>query len=192
MKTEVVAAHLDLIESEIGGGAVICPNLDSKRSLSYLIQDFWGSKLEQRIAESLKQLAWQIYSYHPEAIDPEAIKRASSIWGFDRELVIERLGFSSPEEYYHASCALYLLPQLNKPTLILYAADDPMFDPAIVPDLQAVCAQNPAVDLILTARGGHVGYLSSKACQSQVKDGDRWWAWNRILEWFDRKIINEF
>ena len=125
------------------------------------------------------------YSYHPEAIDPEAIKRASTIWDFDKELVIEPLGFDSPAEYYHASSPLYLLPELNKPTLILYAADDPLFDPAIVPDLQAVCDQNPALDLILTARGGHVGYLSSKACQGQAQDGDPWWGWNRILEWLE-------
>ncbi len=179
---------LELVESEIGGSAVICPNLDSNRSFSYLRQDFWGSKLEQRIAGSLQKLAWQIHSYHPEAIDPEAIKRASTIWDFDKELVIEPLGFDSPAEYYHASSPLYLLPELNKPTLILYAADDPLFDPAIVPDLQAVCDQNPALDLILTARGGHVGYLSSKACQGQAQDDDCWWGWNRILEWLDSRF----
>jgi predicted alpha/beta-fold hydrolase len=101
-------------------------------------------------------------------------------------LVIERLGFSSVEEYYDASNALKLLPSLKIPTLILYAADDPMFDPAIVPDLQAACANNPNIDLTLTARGGHVGYLSSKSGQRLAKDRDRWWAWNRVLEWCDR------
>ncbi|HBB32359.1 MAG TPA: esterase [Cyanobacteria bacterium UBA8803] len=174
---------LGLEESEIGGGAVICPSLDSNRSLTYLVNHPSGKYLEQAIARQLKKLAWQIYQAHPEAIDPAAIERANSIWGFDNELVIQRLGFSSVEEYYEASSALHLLPHLKKPTLILYAADDPMFDPAIVPDLQATCANNPAIDLVLTKQGGHVGYISSSACQSQAQDPDRWWAWNRVLEW---------
>ena len=179
---------LELQESEIGGGAVICPSLDSNRSLSYLVKDAWGRHLERAISRELKKLAWRIHHCYPEAIAPAAIKRANSIWGFDNELVIERLGFSSVEEYYDASNALSLLPHLNKPTLILYAADDPMFDPTIVPDLQAACAGNPAINLMLTERGGHVGYISSKTGQRQVQDGDRWWAWNRVLDWCDRAL----
>lgn len=174
---------LGLDPSEIGGGAVICPSLDSNRSLTYLVKDRWGRHLEQAIARQLQKLARQIHTYHPEAIDPAAIERANSIWGFDHELVIQSLGFSSVEEYYEASSGLYLLPHLNKPTLILYAADDPMFAPSVMSDLEAASQNNPAIDLILTAHGGHVGYLSSKACQQASGDPDRWWAWNRVLDW---------
>jgi predicted alpha/beta-fold hydrolase len=181
--------ELGLQGSEIGGAAVICPNLDSNRSLSYLVKDAWGRHLERAIARELKKLAWRIHQCHPKAIDPAAIRRAKGIRGFDHELVIDRLGFSSVQEYYQASSALPLLPHLNKPTLILYAADDPMFDPTIVPDLQATCANNPAIDLMLTAYGGHVGYISSKTGQRQVQDGDRWWAWNRVLDWCDRQRV---
>lgn len=190
-KSQTVAEwgkDLGLQASDFGGGAVVCPSLDSKRSLSYLVKDPWGKYLEKAISKELKKLALRIHECHPEAIDPEAIKRANSISGFDNELVIERLGFSSVEEYYDASSALPLLPELEKPTLILYAADDPMFDPTIVPDLQAACAGNPAIDLALTQWGGHVGYVSSKACQHQAKDPDPWWAWNRVLDWCDQQM----
>ncbi|NES86652.1 MAG: alpha/beta fold hydrolase [Moorea sp. SIO2B7] len=183
--------NLGLEDSEIAGGAVICPSLDSNRSLSYLVKDTWGIHLEKAITRKLKQLARRIHKAHPEAIDPAAIKRANSIWGFDYELVIGRLGFSSVEEYYEASSPLYILPQLRKPTLILYAADDPMFDPTIVPDLQASAAENGAINLILTRYGGHIGYISSKACQLQQKDSDRWWAWNRVLGWYDGQMSSE-
>lgn len=172
---------------DIGGAAVICPSLDSNRSLSYLVKDPLGKYLERAIARELKKLALAIYNAHPQAIDPAAIERANSIWGFDHELVIARLGFPSVEAYYEASSGLHILPQLQKPTLILYAADDPMFDPTIVPDLQQQCDRNPNIDLILTRYGGHVGYYSSKACQAQAKDCDRWWAWNRVLEWCNLK-----
>ncbi len=173
--------------TDIGGAAVICPSLNSIRSLSYLVKYPLGKYIEQAIARELKKLAWRVYEAHPEAIDPAAIERANSIWGFDRELVIERLGFASVEAYYEASSGLYLLPHLKTPTLIIYAADDPLFDPTIVPDLQAACDHNSYIDLVLTRYGGHVGYLSSQACQHRMGDPDPWWAWNRVLEWLERR-----
>lgn len=172
--------------ADIGGAAVICPSLDSIRSLNYLVKDPWGKYLEQAIAKELKKLALRIYDAHPENIDLAAIERANSIWGFDQELVIGRLGFPTVEAYYQASSGLHILPHLEKPTLIIYAADDPMFDPAIIADLQAACKNNPNIDLVLTQFGGHVGYLSSDGGQAQAKDLDPWWAWNRILQWCDR------
>jgi hypothetical protein len=172
-----------LLPQDIAGAAVICPSLDSNRSLSYLVKHPVGRYLEQAIAKQLNKLAWQIYAAHPGAIDAAAIERANSIWGFDRELVIERLGFPSVEAYYEASSGLHILPQLQKPTLIIYAANDPLFDPAIVPDLQAACDRNPQLDLLLTRYGGHVNYMSNRACQASFSDPDPWWAWNRVLEW---------
>ncbi|EAW35536.1 YheT family hydrolase [Lyngbya sp. PCC 8106] len=179
-------SNLEFSESDFAGGAVICPSLDSNRSLSYLVKDPFGKYLEKAIAKELKRLARRIHKAHPQDIDPEAIKRANSIWGFDQELVIERLGFSSVEDYYNASSALPLLTQFQKPTLILYAIDDPLFDPTIIPDLQAAARQNSKIDLMLTQYGGHVGYISRKSCQRQSQDPDRWWAWNRVLQWCDR------
>ncbi|MCC5637052.1 alpha/beta fold hydrolase [Nostoc sp. CHAB 5844] len=175
--------NLGIKYSDIGGGAVICPSLDSLRSLTYLTKDRFGRLIETSIVRELKKLAWRIHDTHPGTIDPEAIERTNTIWDFDQELVIERLGFPNVEAYYKASSALQLLPELGKPTLIVYAADDPLFHPDIIPDLQAACNQNSAIDLLLTRYGGHVGYLSSKECQYQAQDPDPWWAWNRILQW---------
>ncbi len=174
---------------EIGGGAVICPSVDSIRSLRYLVADPLGRYIEKAIAHQLNRLAWKLHHFHPGEFDPAAIERADSIWGFDQELVIGRLGFESVEDYYTASSPLPLLPHLSKPTLILYAADDPMFDPTLVPDLEATCAKNSVIDLKLTANGGHVAYISSHEGQAIAGDPDPWWAWNRVLAWIkDRGV----
>ena len=162
--------NLGLEDSDIGGGMVICPSLDSAQSLSYLVKNPLADIWKPGLPQNLKKLAWRIHDAHPGSLDPAAIERANSIWGFDNELVINRLGFSSVEAYYQASSALQILPQISKPTLILYAADDPLFDPAIIPELEEACDRNPAIDLLLTQYGGHVGYLSSKECQRQVQD----------------------
>ncbi len=182
---------LGLEESDIGGAAVICPSLDSRRSLAYLVKHPLGRYIEQAIARGLEKLAWKIHEAHPGTLDPEAIKRANSIWGFDEELVIQRLGFPTVEAYYDASSALPILPHLTKPTLIIYAEEDPFFEPAIIPELQAICKSNTALDLLLTRHGGHVGYISSKDCQRQAQDPDPWWAWNRTLQWLDKKNCSQ-
>ena len=174
-----------LAGDEIAGGAVICPNLDSNLSLPYLIEHPTGKYIEQAIAKELKKLVLKIAEHHPQEFDLAAINRADSIWGFDHELVVPRLGFDSVEEYYTASSPWQFLHKLEKPTLILYAEDDPMFAPTIIPKLKTVCHHNEALELISTKAGGHVGYISSLSCQQEHGDRDCWWAWNRILDWSD-------
>lgn len=173
---------------DFAGGAVICPSLDSERSLTTLVSTPIGRYLERVITKQLRTLAHELLAYHPTEFDPAAIDRAKSIWTFDEQLVIGRLGFATVSDYYTASNALTILPHLTKPTQILYAADDPLFDPAIIPELQAIAHKNAALHLQLTAQGGHVGYLSNKACQRAFGDRDPWWAWNRILENCDAAI----
>jgi len=179
----VEAQQRGLTPDDIGGSAAICPSLDSERSLTYLVQQPLGRYLERAIAKELRRLAWRIHGFHPQDIDPAAIERATSIWGFDQELVISRLGFATVKDYYTASSALPLLPHLKQPTLILYAMDDPMFHPDLVTELKTMAAVNPAIQLYLTRYGGHVNYFSSQVGQQTWKDPDRWWAWNRVLDW---------
>lgn len=174
---------LGLEDDEIGGVAVICPNLESTRSFHHLSNHRTGQNIIKGITERLKALVQRIHDTHPGSIDPEAIARIDSTWSFDQELIIKGLGFESVEAYYNATSSLYILPHLRKPTLIIYAADDPFFDPAIIPDLKAACNKNPAIDLLLTPHGGHVYYLNSKRGQRQAGDPDVWWAWNRVLQW---------
>lgn len=185
----LVSHSLELSPEDLGGAAVVCPSLDSQRSLQYLMNHPLGRYLEQAIARSLQRLAADLATAHPGTLDPTAIARAQTIWGFDQELVIPRLGFATVEDYYAASSPLPFLPQVQRPTFILYAADDPLFDPTIVPDLQAVCDRNPALHLCLTQHGGHVGYLSNRTSQRASGDRDPWWAWNRVLEWCRTQLL---
>ncbi|WP_254721905.1 YheT family hydrolase [Kovacikia minuta] len=108
------APDLELTASEIGGGAVICPTLESTRSLNFLVKTPQGRYLEKSIARQLQKIAWKIYEHHPTAIDPTVIARVNSIWSFDHELVVQQLGFSSVEAYYEASSALYSTARAEK------------------------------------------------------------------------------
>lgn len=185
-----LSAESPLRPEDIGGVAVVCPNVDANRSLPYLMAAPVGKYLERAIAKELNRLALQLHQYHPQDFDLEAINRANSIWGFDHELVISRLGFATVEDYYAASCPLPFLPDLTVPTLILYAADDPLFHPDLVPELVAMGEQNPHLDVVATEYGGHVGYYSGPTGQRLANDPDPWWAWNRVLDWIEHQPLH--
>jgi predicted alpha/beta-fold hydrolase len=178
-----LAENVGLDATDIGGAVVVCPNLDSNRSLDFLEHSLPGRLLERSIARNLQALAYRIHECHPGHLCDEAIARADRIRQFDEELVIHRLGFDSVEEYYAASSPLPWLSDITKPVFMLYAADDPMFHPDIVTDVIAATQHNPLIDLWVTSHGGHVGYYSGSACRREWGDRDPWWAWNRALDW---------
>jgi len=79
---------------------------------------------------------------------------------------------------------------LTKPTFLLYAADDPLFDPTLVPELQRLAdrfAPGDPLRIQLTRFGGHVGHIAQRACQEQHRDPDELWAIHRSLDWLDRQ-----
>ncbi len=179
-----------LKETDIKGCAVICPSLDAKKSLLYLMNHPIYKYVEKSITKNIKNLALNLHKYHPNHFDLEVINSIKSIWDFDQKLVIKRLNFKSVEEYYDTTSPLNFLPQLNKPTFILYAENDPLFSPSIIQNLIKIANQNSMINLWLTKYGGHVGYISNKNCQNYWQDNDQWYAWNRILDWWNLLIKN--
>jgi hypothetical protein len=182
-KTGILKEKGDLMGlrwKDIGGCAAICPNLDSNRSIRYLMTHPLAQYFEKAIAKGLKKIARQLKTYHPQDFARADVEAIDSIIRYDQEIVIPKLGFPTVEAYYEASCPLPFLSHVEKPTLILYAEDDPLFDPQIIPDLKEACQPNSQITLNLTQYGGHVGYFSRE--KEQGEDCDRWWAWNRVLD----------
>ncbi len=176
-------ARYGLEPADIGGVVAICPSLDADRSLSYLSRSRLGRYVDGRITSELQKLGEVLVSMHPEIHSRSALEKATSIRTFDQYLVIPELGFASTAAYYAASSPLPWLQTLQTPTLILYAADDPLFDPSIAPDLIDACRDNPAITLLLTPQGGHVGYLCDRETQAFCGDPDWCWAGNRLVDW---------
>ncbi|QFZ92996.2 YheT family hydrolase [Synechococcus elongatus] len=154
----------------------LCPNLDAERSLPWLRSTKLGRWIEQRICREMRHLAIEIADRHPGSIDPAAIAKVTTIQSFDDYLVAPRLGFRDSTDYYRASSPLPFLADLQVPGLVLYAADDPFFHPAIAPELDAIAQHNPVLDFEITRHGGHVGYWQGR---------NRWWAIDRFQGWLE-------
>lgn len=178
-------ASVGLAPADLGGAVVMCPNLDANRSLAYLQRHSLGRQVERMIARTLRQQAIQLAAYHPTYFDRTQTEQISSIVAFDEVMVLPQWDFASVADYYTVSSPLPFLADLTYPVGMLYAADDPLFAPELISELRDCARRNPKLHLGLTAKGGHVGYISSCACQRAWGDRDRWWGWHRLFDWLD-------
>jgi uncharacterized protein len=96
---------------------------------------------------------------------------------WDEHLTAPIWGFSGAMDYYERSSAGPLLKQIQVPTLLLVAQDDP-----IVPvDSYERFTLSNALEVLRAPQGGHLGFVSSRS-----KDPDRHWMDWRILEFLLR------
>ena len=118
---------------------------------------------------TLKPKAFLVAARFPEAaalINRERVARSRTFRDFDDAATGPLHGFTGAEDYYARSSSLGFLSRIQTPTLCLSAEDDPFLPASVLPRVRA--AVSPAVTLVTTPRGGHVGFVSSA--------GVRYWA----------------
>ena len=74
---------------------------------------------------------------------------------FDNHIVAPLHGFRDADDYYAQCSTGPKLTQINTPTLILHAQDDPFMLPSVIPE-----ALGPAVQMEISRHGGHVGFVA--------------------------------
>ena len=83
--------------------------------------------------------------------------RARSFREFDDAITAPLHGFAHADDYYERSSSAQFLPNIRIPTLLLHAQDDPFLPPESIP--YSSIGRNPALNAIITERGGHVGFI---------------------------------
>jgi hypothetical protein len=158
----------------LAGVAAVSPSIDLdscasalERRANALYRWSFVGNLRDRVRRKSRQ--------RPGAFDTRRLRRVRTIREFDEHFTAPHGGYRNASDYYARTSSRPVIPDIRVPTLVLHALDDPLIpsepfrDPAI--------AANPDVLLVLTRRGGHVGFLSERP------DGeDRHWAENRVVE----------
>lgn len=85
-----------------------------------------------------------------------AIVSADSVLAYDEQVIAPRNGFAGADDYYRQCSGLRFLSVIKTPTLVIHARDDPWIPAAVYEGID--WAANPALTVLLTDNGGHVGF----------------------------------
>ena len=112
----------------------------------------------------------------PDVYDVSRLPQIRNLREFDEEFTSRASGFLNASDYYSRASSLRVIASIRIPTLMIHAEDDPFipFDSLRHTDISG----NPYIMLVGTERGGHVAFISSRT------DEDRFWAENRVVEFF--------
>lgn len=130
----VVSAPVDLASSSVAMERLLGRHIYTP----YLLNPIVKKALENRLT--------------PDEL--KALKSAKRLGDFDNVFTAPRHGFRSKNDYYRQSSALPFLININKPTLIITAQDDPFL--GMTAERSDV---SDDVRLLDTRYGGHIGFL---------------------------------
>ena len=109
----------------------------------------------------------------PAEYEPGRERGARTIRGFDHAITAHYGGFRGADDYYARSSAGPWLTQVDRPTLILAAADDPMIPADAI--ARWPLPDSGLVQRELTVTGGHVGFVG------RTRAAGRFWAAERVM-----------
>lgn len=114
-------------------------------------------------------------------IDSDRIRRARTFEEFDDAATAPLHGFTGAEDYYSRSSSIRFLNKIGTPTLCLSAADDPFLPARVL--ARARAAASPAVEIVTTPVGGHIGFVSG-----EVPWRARFWAEETVVSWLQERL----
>lgn len=145
---------------DLAGAIVISAPLDLAASADALNRGF--AKVYQRhLLKDLKKkvLAKMQLGPLPIALNPHQLWELDSFWSYDNEVTAPLHGFHSASDYYTRASAGRLLGNIELPTLMLHAADDP-FMPSDL--FERLPSPSDAVRVEIARHGGHVGFIEAR------------------------------
>uniref|UniRef100_UPI00358E58EF phospholipase ABHD3 isoform X1 n=1 Tax=Myxine glutinosa TaxID=7769 RepID=UPI00358E58EF len=89
--------------------------------------------------------------------DVDYILQSKSVWEFDDRFTAVMFGYQSTQQYHYDASPCHKISSFKTPVLVLNSTDDPFNPKHTLPLAQA--QENPHVALVVTSRGGHIGFL---------------------------------
>jgi predicted alpha/beta-fold hydrolase len=152
------------VPASLTAAVAISPPFDLTRCAAFLDRPFRPPGIYRHaLLRVLRPKALDTLARFPGCVAVSAadLRRARTFAAFDGLFTAPLHGFADAAEYWHRASGGRFLAGIDRPMLILSAADDPFFPPDYVP--RAAIAANPRLTLALAARGGHCGFVSGPA-----------------------------
>ncbi len=117
---------------------------------------------------------------------PDALRKAAEcncFWTFDAQVTAPLNGFNNVHAYYRESSSRQYLRDIQIPTLMIHAEDDPFMTPEVLPTESEL---SDYVVMELSKKGGHVGFISGNTLGVPI-----YWLDQRIPEYFSEQFSIE-
>ena len=136
-----------------------------------------GAIYRREFLRTLRRKALRKLREHPASgLSADAVRRARTFHAFDDAFTAPSNGYRDADDYYARASSGPLLGRIRRPVLCICAEDDPMVPVETLP----ASIPAPAVQLLRTSRGGHVGFLAGSLFRP------RFWAETQAVEFLAR------
>lgn len=135
----------------------------------------WNILYGRRFLKRLRERVRRKSNLAPHLYSEDGLQNVKTIWEFDDRFTAPLFGFGTAANYYATQSAVRYLDAIRTPSLIITAKDDPLV-PFDIYD-QPAFRTNPALSLITTESGGHLGFLS--------RSRPRFWVDNVAMRWIE-------
>jgi predicted alpha/beta-fold hydrolase len=105
----------------------------------------------------MKRAVRRKFDQNTAAFDWQRTMNARTFAEFDDAVTAPLHGFDGMQEYYDKCSSIGFLHQIERPTLIINALDDPFMLPEVIPDEHCLSEH---VTLEVSQKGGHVGFVN--------------------------------
>lgn len=164
--------------SVIDALAAVSAPLDLMASGEALGQGF--NKLYSRMfLNTMKKSALKKLDLHPGIFDRGVVLAAQSLREFDNEVTAPLHGYRDTDDYWTRASAKPGLANIEVPTLLVNAQNDPFLPASALPEKMEV-SKNVTLDF--PAHGGHVGFLSGPF------PGRASWMPQRVFHFFEQGV----
>jgi predicted alpha/beta-fold hydrolase len=167
----VVAAATVSVPFDLAAGA---------RYLETRLGGFYVENFLRTLREKVVDLTRRFPAETGQVDLPRAL-RARTFFEFDDAATAPLHGFASAQDYYTRSSSVAFLSNVRASVLAISAEDDPFVPPAVLDRVREVAS--PAIELVRTRRGGHVGFVAGRAPWRA-----EYWAEARVVEWLVGRV----
>lgn len=127
---------------------------------------------------SLRRKAMAALGVHPGLpVDTRRLESSRSFWDFDDAFTAPVHGFAGAADYYARSSSLRFLANVQLPSLLLSAVDDPFLPASVLDEVATIARGNPALRPEFTPQGGHVGWVTGSPMAPE------YYMEGRVVEW---------
>ncbi|GDY26766.1 hydrolase [Agarivorans sp. Toyoura001] len=165
--------------SPVKAAVIVSPPLHLAACSERLQQGF--SKIYQHhlLSRMKDNLVKKIAQTHQAPLKPQQVQQWRNFVEFDEHYTAKAHGFKGAADYYQRCSGLPLLKDIQHPTLLIHAADDPFMDQRVIPNTSQL---SKAVEYRLSDTGGHVGFVGGSLLRP------KFWLESSIPHWFKQQL----